>query len=272
MQYRPYGRIGVQVSALGFGAMRLPEKEDRTCDYEKSVPLLRRGIEMGINYIDSAWGYIRGTSEVAVGKAIKPFDRGKLYLATKIPIGEQTGDMWREQLETQLERLNTDYIDFHLMHALRWEVFQEKVIRPGGPLEAAKKAQQEGLIHTICFSSHDTPENIRRLIDTGEFSGMLVQYNLLDRRNEEVISYAHDKGMGVAIMGPVGGGRLGFPSSEIQRMIPWGARSTPEIALRFVLANPAVSVALSGMNTMEQVEENTATASREEPLSEEELA
>jgi len=260
------------VSALGFGAMRLPRLEDRTCDYDKAVPLLQRGIELGINYIDSAWGYLKGTSEVAVGKAIKGHDREKLYLSTKVPLEGQSGAEWREQLETQLKRLDTHYIDLHNMHSLRWDTFVEKAKGPGKPLEAALQAKEEGLIRHICFSCHDTVENIKQLIDTGIFSGMTVQYNLLDRHNEPAIAYAYDHGVGVTIMGPVGGGRLGLPSEAIQSLIPGGTKSTPEIALRFVLANPAVSLALSGMNEMRQIEENVVTASREEPLSQAELA
>jgi len=271
MEYRTFGQTGLKVSALGFGAMRLPNHPDGTCDYEHAVPLLHRGIELGINYIDSAWDYLGGTSEVAVGKAIKSFSRQDLHLATKIPITGQSGDEWRRQLETQLDRLGTDYVDFHLMHALPLNVFREKASGPGGPLAAARKAQQERLIHHRCFSSHDTPENIRTLIDTGEFAGMLVQYNLLDRSNEEIIAHAQERGMGVAIMGPVGGGRLAAPSSILRDMIAENLASTPAIALRFVLSNPAVSVALSGMNEMAQIEENTATASRREALNEQEL-
>lgn len=274
MQYRAYGKTGIMVSALGFGAMRLPHHEDGTCDYDRAVPLLRRGIELGINFIDSAWGYLRGTSEVAVGMAIKGYDREKIYLSTKAPVDTEEqakADNWWRMLEECLRRLDTDRIDFMHFHNIAWDRFKNWVAVPGGALEAAHRALDQGIIRHLCFSSHDTPENIRKLIDTGEFSGMLVQYNLLDRTNEEVIAYAHSKGIGVEIMGPVGGGRLGVPSPEIGRMIPGGAKSTPEIALRFVLANPNVSVALSGMNEMRQIEENVATASREEPLSPEEL-
>ena len=85
MQYRPFGQTGVQASVLGFGAGRLPTQEDGTCDLEKSVPLLRRGLDLGINYLDTAQGYVKGTSEVAVGQAIKGYQRERLYLATKIP-------------------------------------------------------------------------------------------------------------------------------------------------------------------------------------------
>jgi len=275
MQYRPYGKTGVMVSALGFGTMRLPQKEDGTCDYERAIPLLRRGLDLGINYIDSAWGYLRGTSDVVMGKAIKDYDREKIYLATKIPVDTEEqakADSWWKRLEICLERADCEWINFLYFHSLTWDHFQEWVVLPGGALEAAHRALAQGLIHHLCFSSHDKPENIRKLIDTEEFAGMLVQYNLLDRSNEEIISYAHDKGLGVVIMGPVGGGRLGVSSPEIQRMIPGGVKSTPEIALRFVLANPAVSVALSGMNELKQIEENVATASREETLSAEELA
>ncbi|MCK4591586.1 MAG: aldo/keto reductase [Candidatus Latescibacteria bacterium] len=275
MQYRPYGNTGIKVSILGFGAMRLPSKEDGTCDYEKSIPLLRRGLDLGINYIDSAWGYLNGTSEIAVGKAIKGYDRKKLYLATKAPVDrEEQGkaDAWWRMLETCLERLDCEWIDFMHFHNLAWDRFQKWVAVPDGALEAAHRALDQGLIHYLCFSCHDKPENTKKLIDTGEFSGLLVQYNLLDRSNEEAIAYAHNKGMGVAIMGPVGGGRLGMSSPEIQRIVPGGVKSTPEIALRFVFANPNVDVALSGMNELKQVEENVATASRKEPLSEKELS
>jgi predicted aldo/keto reductase-like oxidoreductase len=102
--------------------------------------------------------------------------------------------------------------------------------------------------------------------DTGEFAGILVQYNLLDRHNEEVIATAHERGLGVAIIGPVGGGLLAAPSSPIQDAVG-GVKSTPEIALRFVLSNPNVTLALSGMNAVDMVEENVATAGRAEPLS-----
>ena len=108
-----------------------------------------------------------------------------------------------------------------------------------------------------------------KLIDTGEFEGMLCQYNLLDRLNEEAIAHAHEKGLGVAIMGPVGGGRLVAPSERIQEIVG-GAKSTPEVALRFVLSNPNVTLALSGMNSIAMVEENAATVSREETLTAEE--
>ena len=271
MQYRDYGKTGMRVSALGFGAMRLPKLEDGTCDYEVSVPMLRRGIDLGITYIDSAWGYMKGTSDVVVGKAMKPYDRDKLVLSTKIPISEIYGAEWRQRLETQLERFDTDHIDVMHMHSLKWDVFQEHGLGEGGCLKAARQAQAEGLIRYLGFSSHDTPENVIKLIDTGEFDGVTLQYNFLDRQMQEPIRRAHERGLGTVIMGPVGGGRLSlWEPLQLKALIPASVTSTPDLSLRWVLSNPNVSVALSGMNTMEMIEENVASTSREELYTEDE--
>jgi predicted aldo/keto reductase-like oxidoreductase len=265
MQYRPFGNTGIQVSALGFGAMRLPAREDKKVDLEQAVPMLRRGIDLGITYIDSAYVYIDGTSEVAVGQAIKGYNREKLYLATKIPVHspeDSDGATWRAKLETCLKRFDTPYIDFIHFHGLRWAEFEQVVSKPGMALEAARKAQAEGLVRHISFSSHDDVNNIIKLIDTAEFASMLVQYNYLDRHNEPAIEHAGRNGMGVAIMGPVAGGRLAIPGGVIVDNEGMLEVKTPELALRFVLNNPNVSVALSGMNEMAQIEENCASASR----------
>jgi uncharacterized protein len=265
MQYRKFGNTGIEVSVLGFGAMRLPQLADGTVDLEKSIPLLRRGIDLGINYIDSAFGYIKGTSEVAVGQAIKGYEREKLYLATKIPVHSlEDGEaaVWREKLEIILERFDTPYIDFILFHGLTWAAYEQVVSKPGMAMEAARKAQAEGLVRHICFSSHDSEDNIIKLIETGEFAAMLVQYNYLDRHNEPAIERAAQQGMGVTIMGPVAGGRLATPNGAIRDAEGVLEVKTPELALRYVWNNPNVSVALSGMSEMAQIEENAAAASK----------
>jgi len=271
MQYRDYGRTGLKASALGFGAMRLPRLEDGTCDFEGSVPMLQKALDLGVTYIDSAWGYINGTSEVAVGKAIKGYDRSRIVLSTKIPIREIYGKEWRERLEIQLRRFDVDYIDIMHMHGLRWEVFQEHGLGQEGCLKAARQAQSEGLIHHLAFSSHDTPENVIKLIETGEFDGVTLQYNILDQSMVEPIRVAHERGLGTVIMGPVGGGRLAMWSpQQVEELWPDTVVSAPDLALRWVLSNPNVSVALSGMNTPEMIEENVASAGRPEPFSAEE--
>lgn len=271
MQYRQYGNTGIKLSALGFGCMRLP-MVDGNVDEDKSIEMIRYAIDHGVNYFDTAYMYCNDQSEIVLGKALKDGYRERIYLSTKNPSGDPDGSKWRRILEHQLEKLQVDYIDFYHFHGIGWQRWIETYTAPGGPLDQSRKAQEEGLIRYRVFSFHDSPDALFKLIDTGEFVGMTVQYNLLDRSNEEAIAYAASKGMGVVVMGPVGGGRLGAPSPEIQRMIPGGVKSTAEVALRFVLANPNVTVALSGMSTMEQVVENIATASRTEPLTEEEKA
>lgn len=271
MQYRPYGHTDMMVSALGFGAMRLPTLADGTCDFEASVPMLRRGIDLGINYIDTAWGYLNGTSEVAVGKAIQGYDRSQLIVSTKIPSGDIYGDTWRERLEIQLRRLDTPYIDIMHLHSLPLAEYKSHVLGERGCLKAARRAQQEGLIRHLAFSSHDTLANIKELINTGEFEGVTLQYNVLDRSLTEAIALAHQKGLGTVIMGPVAGGRMAmFSPAQMREMLPNSVVSAPDLAIRWVLSNPAVSVALSGMNTMAMVEENVASANRAEPFTPEE--
>ncbi len=273
MQYRIYGKTGLRVSALGYGAMRLPKKEDGTCDLNLSVPMLRKGIDLGINYIDSAWGYINGTSEVAVGQAIKPYDRSKLIISTKIPIRDIKGKEWRERLEKQLQRFDTPYIDVMHMHNLQLAAFQANGLGEDGCLKAARQAQKEGLIRHLAFSSHDTPENVVRLIETGEFDGVTLQHSLLDRSMEKAFSVAHARGLGTVVMGPVGGGRMAMWSPQQARDLwPDTIRSAPDLAIRWVLSSPAVTVALSGMNSLEMIDENVISASHEQPLNGEENA
>ncbi|MCE5238934.1 aldo/keto reductase [bacterium] len=267
MQYREYGKTGVKVSALGYGAMRLPFD-----DPDLSVRLMQLGLDLGINYIDTAYGYgDEGRSEKLVGEAVKG-RREQVILATKNPSwgpGGETAEGWWERLETSLERMQTDYLDFYkVIHSISWEVY-ERYYEPILAREVAK-AKDQGLIRHVVFSVHDTPENIMKLVETGAFEGMLLQYNLLDRANEDAIARAHELGMGVEIMGPVGGGRLGMQSEKLTALVP-DAATTAELALRFVLANPNVTIAFSGMNAEEQVRENCAAASREEPLSGDEL-
>lgn len=277
MLYRDFGKTGVKVSRLGFGAMRLPilkedEKGPRSSitGIEESAAILRHAIEKGITYIDSAPYYCHSESETAIGLAIRGVPRDRIYLSTKYPTENACGTCLRLRLELSLRKMGTDYLDFYHFWGLSWEAYLGRVTNEKGPLAAARKAKEEGLIRHLSFSCHDKPENCHRLIDTGEFESMLVQYNLLDRQYAECLEHAHEKGLGTAVMGPVGGGRLGAPSEVISKAT--GVSSTPEVALRFVWANPHIDVALSGMQNTQQVDENAATAARGEALSAAEVA
>lgn len=281
MQYRDLGKTGIKVSALAFGCMRFPRRADNTtCDRDASVALLKRAYELGVNYYDTAWVYDKGDSERTVGEFLKCVPRDRVIVADKIPIGnpwyplpgdKPIGQFWREHLEEQLRRLQTGYIDVCLFHDTVLPTFQTVVRGPGGPIDQARKAKDEGLIRHIALSSHDSPANIIRILEqaAGVIEVIVVQYNLLDRKNEPVIEYARKNGIGVAVMGPIGGGRLIHPSEVYQKAV--SVRSTAELALRFVLGNPGVSCAMSGMNSLAQLEENARTASEAAPLTREEI-
>ena len=274
MLYKPFGKTGINISALGFGAMRLPMAQDAQTphvDYDVATPIMRRAFELGVNYIDTAPYYCESDSEVAVGKALKGW-RDQVYISTKNPIEDSSGDNWRKRLELSLTKLDTSYIDFYHMWGISLKKFRESIDVKDGPLEAARKALDEGLIKHLSFSFHDAAENMIPLIDAGCFSSVLCQYNLLDRANEDSIAYAQEKGLGVVIMGPVAGGRLGSPSEVIRQMVGRDIQSTAEMALRFVLANPNVNVALSGMENVEMIEENAHVASIEGPLDAQEIS
>ncbi|MCL2399648.1 MAG: aldo/keto reductase [Defluviitaleaceae bacterium] len=272
MEYVNFGSTGYQVSKLGFGAMRFPMLEingEKAIDEDKAIPLMQRAFDLGVNYIDTAPYYCEKLSEIAVGKALKGY-RDKVYVSTKNPIEDLSGDNWMRRLETSLEKLDTDYIDFYHFWGIKLESFKSWQGQDFGPVEAALKAKEQGLIRHISFSFHDNPDNMPEIIDSGLFESVLLQYNLLDRSNEENIEYAHSKGLGIVAMGPVGGGRLGAPSEVIQGLLKEKPKSSAEMAMRFVMSNSKVNITLSGMSNMEQLEENAALASKTGHLTDDE--
>jgi len=261
MEYTVLGRTGLKVSRLGFGCMRLPMRSQNEVDREKAIPMLKRAYELGIRYFDTAVGYCGGDSQRVLGETFEGM-WDKVVISTKNPFYDKTDkDGWWKNLYDSLERLRTDCIDIYKFHGLNWKRFQEQVDGEDGLYKEMLKAQEQGLIRHISCSFHGPVEELIKLIDTGLFVSILLQYNLLDRHNEEGIAHAKEKGVAVEVMGPVGGGRLGYPSDKAAGMVG-EVKSTPELALRFVLANEGVTVAFSGMSTMEQLEENVETVRR----------
>lgn len=264
MQYVPFGDTGMTISRLGFGAMRLPMHDvdgRHVIDEDLAIPMIHRAFELGVNYIDSAWMYCGGLSEYTVGKAVAGW-RDKVYVSSKYPIGNDKG--YRELLEVQLGKFGLDYLDCYHFHGIgEWFLTHE---RREEFLREAAAAKAEGLIRHISFSFHDKPEAMAKLIDLGVFESVLCQYNLLDRANEEALANARAHGLGTVVMGPVGGGRLAGLPPELAAKLDIPVRSSAELALRFVMANPNVCCALSGMSTLAQVEENAATAANSGPL------
>ena len=264
MVRRRLGRTRLEISWLGFGAMRLPEREDGKPDPEESVRIIHRAFESGVNYIDTAVGYCHGESEAIVGLALKGW-RDRVYVSTKNHYMGPDEKAWWRNLENSLARLDVDYIDVYNIHGINWKAWEERVKGPNQVLAWMKKAHNQGLFRHLCCSFHDTAEALEKIVATDEFSSVTLQYNLLDRSLEPVFPKMAEKDIGLVVMGPVGGGRLGGESENLRRLIA-GARSVPEVALRFVWANPYVTCAISGMSNMEQVVENCAAAMRPEPL------
>ena len=277
MNYRDFGKTGEKISALGFGCMRFPEyqkDEKNYVDQDKVDEMVAYAYEHGVNYFDTAPYYCNSNSEAALGHAVKDF-RDKILLSTKCPVDPGiTADGYRAHLERSLTRLGTDHIDFYHFWATNKDKY-DNMILPGGLLEAAAKAKEEGLIRHISFSFHDDPGVIRHIVDTAEARGvkmesMLCQYNLLDRSNEEMIRYVNEKGLGTVAMGPVGGGRLAAPTDLYAKLTGKPSIATYELAFKFCLGNPNLNCALSGMQTLDMVRQNVQVASDDTGVSAEE--
>ena len=262
MQYRRYGRNGPEVSVLGFGAMRLPSRRKGqwgTVNLTQSTKVIRRALEGGVNFIDSHHNYHGGLSEEAIGRALKGWKGHRVYIQTKAPFyREEPIDFFKKLLEEALTKLGVDCIDYLFFHSMNMEMFKR---RHKAFFRFTDWAMKRGMIAHRGFSSHDTHENVKAFIDTGEFSAMLLSYNWLNPTMARTIAYGARKGMGVAVMNPVGGGGLAATTPPILKLLG-GAKSSPEVALRYVLATKGVCVALSGMSSLEQVEENLAVAGR----------
>lgn len=277
MNYRKFGNTGEEISALGFGCMRFPELEvdgKKIVDLDKTDEMLAKAYEQGVNYFDTAPYYCNSNSEAALGHGVKAF-REKVLLSSKFPteVAKKPGD-FRRQLETTLKRLDTEYLDFYHFWGINKGSY-DNIIMKQDLLRDAQLAKEEGLIRHISFSFHDDPSVIKYIIDTSESYGvpmesMLVQYNLLDRSNEEMLTYAQSKGLGTVAMGPVGGGRLAAPTELYAKLT--GGKSVPtyELAFKFVLGNPDLNCALSGMENLDMVMKNTALAAGSTSFSEEE--
>lgn len=274
MLYRKFGKTNEMVSILGFGCMRFPllaGEDPSKIDEERSMKMLRYAIDNGVNYIDTAYPYHgdgmsnAGESEPFVGKVLKDGYREKVKLATKLPswLIETREDM-DKYLNEQLERLETQNIDFYLVHSLnkqRWENLKKLGID-----EFLNSAIADGRIKYAGFSYHDKPENFNEIIDYYSWSFCQIQFNYLDEDFQaglDGLNYAHEKGLGVVIMEPLRGGKLvhNLPEDVLDVFHKAKADKTPaEWALRWVWNHPQVDIVLSGMSTMEQVIENVEIA------------
>lgn len=267
MKFRRFGKLDWQVSALGFGAMRLPTVggDFSKVDEPEAIKMIRYAIDNGVNYVDTAYPYHGGNGEIVVGKALRDGYRERIKLATKMPIWQINSqeDMDRVFGE-QLKKLQTDYVDCYLLHALNKNTWFK--IKNLNVFDWSERVVSEDRIKYLGFSFHDDYEVFRDIIDAyDKWTLCQIQYNY---ENEEVqagtrgLKYAAEKGLAVVIMEPLLGGALANPPPAVKQIWDEAGKDPVEMALRWLWNKPEVSVVLSGMSTMEHVKRNVEFASR----------
>ncbi len=282
MQYRKFGKLQWEVSALGFGAMRLPltDNDPANVDEPQSIRMIRYAIDHGVNYLDTAYPYHSGQSERLVGRALQDGYRERTKLATKLParLVESARDFDR-YFDEQLRRLQTRKIDFYLLHGLNADSWPK--VRDLGVLRWAEGLMADGRVDHLGFSFHGDYEAFRDIVDAcDDWAFCQIQYNYMDvdyQAGTAGLKYAADKGLAVVVMEPLRGGALcKEPPEQVAKIWQDSAqkRTLAEWGLLWVWSQPEVSVALSGMSAMEQVVENVAIAERSGPgtLATDELA
>jgi len=262
MEYRKHSKINVPLSLFGIGCMRLPMIENTSeIDEKQAIDMIRYGIDNGVNYIDTAYNYHSGESERLVGKALKDGYREKVYLATKLPPWhvKEASDFERI-LNEQLEKLDTDHIDFYLLHSLKKKYWD--LLNGLGVLDFLQKAREKGKIRYICFSFHDSLDVFKNIIDSFDWDMCQIQLNIMDMYEQagvEGLKYAGSKNIPVNIMEPLKGGKLAKSvTPEIEAI--WNEadvkRSPIEWAFRWLYNFPEIAVILSGVSNLEQLKDN----------------
>ncbi len=270
MKYRKFGGLDWEASVLGFGAMRLPiiGEDAANIDKDEAVKMIRHAVDQGVNYVDTAYVYHEKQGEMIVGKALENGYRQKVKLATKLPSWfVEKADDFDRFLDEQLASLQTDHIDFYLLHALNSNFWPK--LRDLKVLEWAEKAIVDGRIGHLGFSFHDELDLFKDIVDGYDhWAFCQIQYNFMDieyQAGTKGLEYAADKGLAVVIMEPLRGGQLTLkvPPSIEKLWNSAAVRRTPaDWALQWVWNHPQVTVVLSGMSTLPQVQENLASADR----------
>ena len=278
MQYRKVPKNGDQLSALGFGAMRLPTRMGKI-DEKRAMRQIRGAIDQGLNYIDTAVPYHGGESERFVGRVLQDGYREKVKLATKLPPQSvNTREDMDRILDIQLKKLKTDHIEYYLLHGL--EANQWKKLFNLGVLEFLDTVKASGKIRNAGFSFHGDRRTFKEIIDAYDWTFCQIQYNFLDETSQagtEGLRYAASKNIAVMIMEPLRGGMLAASlPAEVQKIYDRAPvkRSAAAWGLRWVWNHPEVTVVLSGMNDEEHIAENIKTCQTAFPnaMSEAELA
>ena len=262
MKYRTMGKLGIQSSAFGLGCMRFNGKAsgDSTIDEQKAISLIRKAIDGGVNYIDTAYVYLDKTSEIVLGKALLDGYRDKVTIATKVPpdLVNSRADLERV-LDEELKKLQTDHIDFYLMHAMNRQKWEH--MKSIGAREFFDDMKKAGKIRYKCFSFHSSYEEFEYILNDWDWDMCQIQYNFMDIDNQagtKGLELAGSKGIPVVIMEGLLGGRLASAPDNVQALYDAFPvkRSPVEWAFRWLCNHPEASVVLSGCNEAEQIDEN----------------
>ena len=262
MKYRTMGKLGIQASAFGLGCMRFNGEAngDSTIDEQKAIGLIRKAIDGGVTYLDTAYVYLDKTSEIVLGKALQDGYREKVMIATKMPMEYvHNREEMQALLDSELKKLQTDHIDFYLMHGInreKWEYFKSI----GAP-EFFNDMKKEGKIRHKCFSFHGPYDDFEYIIKDWDWDMVQIQYNFMDIYNQagtKGLELAGSLGIPVVIMEGMLGGRLAKAPANVQALYDAFPvkRSAVEWAFRWLCNHPEVSVVLSGCNEAEQIDQN----------------
>lgn len=263
MKYRNMPNMEEKISALGFGCMRFPTIEGKI-DYDKSLKLIEKAYEGGVNYYDGAYPYHGGQAESFMGDALSGI-RDNVYIATKLPPQQinKKEDMYRI-FDEQLKKLKTDYVDFYLLHGISDKRVYNKVVDLG-LLEFFDEIKKSGRAKRVGFSSHANESDFKSIANSYDYEFVQIQFNYYDVLRQmgiPALEFAKEKGLGVIVMEPQRGGLLSNIADETKLAQIKGMGTPAEMAFRFVIDRPEVSCVLSGMSDIKQVEENLETFSK----------
>jgi predicted aldo/keto reductase-like oxidoreductase len=267
-------KVEKDVSLLGFGCMRFPMK-DGEVDLELSKEMIDYAVSNGVNYIDTAWPYHGGKSELIVKEIIKDYDRESFFLADKLPLWEvKTKEDIDRIFHEQLDKCGVEYFDFYLIHAVNKQRYDQTVEL--NVIEQLEQYRSEGKIRNIGFSFHDDLETFKKWVDLYDWDFCQIQLNYMDTEHQQgQVGYdiLTEKGIPVIIMEPVKGGSLVKFNDNIESLMKT-ERPNDSIAswgFKWIGSLPNVKVILSGMSTMDQVVDNVNTFTDFEPMSDKEL-
>ena len=272
MKYNKWYDKDIKTSCLGFGCMRFAYK-DGGVDEEKAIKLVRKAYESGVNYFDTAYVYLDGNSEPILGKAISIYPRDTYYLATKYSFWNLTDQSEIEKMiDKQLANLQTDYIDFYLLHALSKDRFEH--IKKYHILDTVLKWKEQGKIKHIGFSFHDGYDTFMEILNYYDWEFCQIQFNYMDyniQQGQKGYEELVKRQIPIIVMEPLKGGKLcAFNQKIAKKFYDYNNDSLTKWALRWVLSQKGVMTLLSGMNEMPQLEENLKIASEFSSLTEDE--